>query len=135
FDGGFRLEGARLREMNLLGRGQEIGVFYASREVTRDYGVSYATPQLGGTRWDMRTSAGKTRAGTFVNEKLAYPFLGEDGRWAALQTFTRDDQFFDYVQDNGGNVQHILLPVREKAFEAGIGTRFGKRGNLTVFGA
>lgn len=132
---GFSVEGIRLRESNVLGSGQEVGFFYTDRDVTRDYGVSYGTRQLGGTRWDLRTSVGKTRAGTAVSQALAYPFIGEVGRYAALQSFRREDQFFDYIVDTRGGPQHVLLPIREKAFDVGLGTRFGPRGNLTVLGA
>src|SRR5205085_9447399 len=30
--------------------------------------------------------------------------------------------------------QHLLLPVREKLLDAAMGTRFGRRGHLTVLG-
>lgn len=137
FDHGFALEGARIRESNLLGTGQELGLFYIDRDVTRDYGIAYGTRQFAGTRWDLSSSVGKTRAGTFFSENISYPFVGEVGHWGARQTFTREDQFFDYIAPDSANIgmQHVLLPVREKLFDMAIGTRFGKRGNLTVIGA
>ena len=137
FNNGFEFEGARIRESNLLGSGQELGLFYIERDVTRDYGIAYGTRQLAGTRWDLSSSVGKTRAGTFFSENISYPFVGEVGRWGARQTFTREDQFFDYiaVDSTGSAMQHVLLPVREKLFDMAIGTRFGSRGNLTVLGA
>lgn len=137
FEGGLSFEGFRVRESNLLGMGQELGVFYVDRDVTRDYGIGYGTRQLAGTRWDLSSSIGRTRAGTFVGQSIAYPFVGEVSTWAARQSFSREDQFFDYVAADSaqGLAQHVLLPVREKLFDVAMGTRFGKRGNLTVIGA
>lgn len=136
FDDGPSIEGVRIREANLLGTGQELGVFYSDRDVTRDYGISYGTRQLAGTRWDMSSSIGRTRAGTFFTQSVSYPFVGEVSHWAARQSFTRDDQFFDYIAVDSTRrfSEHVLLPVREKLFDVGVGTRFGRRGNLTVVG-
>ena len=134
---GLQLEGGRLRETNLLGTGQELGLFYVDRDVTRDYGVSFFTPQLAGTRWDMAVALGRTRAGTLAQQMVSYPFVGEVSTWTAHQSFLREDQFFDYILvDSTRNAsQHLLVPVREKLFDVGLGVRLGKRGNLTVLGA
>lgn len=134
---GVSLEGVRLSEENLLGTGQAIGAFYLEREVTKDYGISYFAPQLFGTRWDLGAAVGKTRAGTLVSEEVAYPFVGEVSRWAARQSFRRDDQFFDYVagDDPTLDAAHVLLPVREQAFDFTLLRRFGQRGNTALVGA
>lgn len=134
---GVQLEGFRLRETNLLGTGQELGLFYVDRDVTRDYGVAFSTPQLAGTRWDLSAALGRTRAGTLAQQKVAYPFVGEVSHWAAHQSFLREDQFFDYIMldSTRSATQHLLLPVREKLFDVGLGVRLGRRGNLTVLGA
>ena len=137
FDEGLQIEGFRLRETNVLGTGQEVGLFYIDRDVTRDYGVSYATPQLAGTRWDLSGAVGRTRAGTIAQQVVSYPFVGEVGHWAARQTFTRDDQFFDYItlDSTRESSAHLLVPVREKVFDVGLGLRLGDRGSVTVLGA
>jgi hypothetical protein len=136
-DEGLQLEGFRMRETNLLGTGQELGLFYVDRDVTRDYGLSFSTPQLAGTRWDLSGALGRTRAGTLAQQVVAYPFVGEVGHWAARQSFSREDQFFDYimVDSEDEDSEHLLLPVREKNFDVGLGVRIGGRGNLTVLGA
>lgn len=137
FEHGLSVDGVRMRETNLLGTGQELGFFYINRDVTRDYGLAWGTRQLAGTRWDLSTSGGRTRAGSFFNEAVSYPFVGEVSRWAARQSFSREDQFFDFITPDsaGRRTQHVLQPVREKLFDVAIGTRFGQRGNLTVVGA
>lgn len=134
---GFGLEGARLTEGNLLGTGQSVGLFYFERDVTRDYGVSYHTPQVLGTRWDLTAALGRTRAGTFVREEIAYPFVGEVSRWAGRQSFRREDQFFDYVtaDDRTLRADHVLLPLRQQAFDISLIRRLGDRGNMALVGA
>jgi hypothetical protein len=136
FDREFRLEGVRLSELNFLGMGQALGVFWFERDVTRDYGVSYWTPQIGRTRWDLAASVGRTRAGSFFREQIGYPFLGEVGHWAGRQAFSRDEQFFDYIvaDDPAGRSAHVLLPLQEKALETSVLRRFGDRGDAHLAG-
>jgi hypothetical protein len=134
---GVRLEGIRLTEDNLLGTGQSLGLFYFEREATRDYGISYHTPQLLRTRWDLTAALGRTRAGTVVVEEIAYPFIGEVSRWAGRQSFRREDQFFDYItgSDASHGAVHVLLPVREQAFDLAVVRRLGRRGHTALAGA
>jgi hypothetical protein len=137
---GVRLEGLRLREDNLLGTGQSVGLFWHEREVTRDYGVTYHTPQLVGTRWDLSAALGRTRAGTAVLEEVAYPFVGEVSRWGGRQSFLREDQYFDYVLPRPREQEeearpHVLVPVREQAFDVALVRRLGRRGNTALVGA
>src|SRR5690606_38584565 len=106
-------------EFNVLGTGREVEFFLLERDANREYGVGYATPQLLGTRWDLDFSFGRTRAGSFARQSLAYPFVGEVGRWAARQGFRRDDRFFDYVID-GDDEEHVLLPTRDKGFDVAV---------------
>ncbi|CAN5889724.1 hypothetical protein BH23GEM9_BH23GEM9_01440 [soil metagenome] len=135
--GGFGIEGIRITEENLLGTGQSLGLFYFEREVNRDYGISYFTPQLAGTRWDLGAAVGRTRAGTVVNQEIAYPFVGEVSRWAARQSFRREDQFFEYMagDDPGLQAPHVLLPTREQSFDLALLRRIGQRGNMALIGA
>jgi hypothetical protein len=127
-------EGARLREANVLGTGQAVGLYYHRRGVDRDYGVSFETPQLAGTRWDLRAALGRTRAGTSLDQAIAYPFVGEIGRWAALQAFRREDRFFDYIAEGAEGALHIALPTREQALDLALLTRLGRPGALTLLG-
>ena len=132
---GLELEGARLREANLFGRGEAVTAYYIEREVTRDYGLRYFTPQLAGTRWDLDVNLGRSRAGTVFSQLIAYPFVGEVSRWSAREEFSRQDRFFDYVAGDIEDIRtHILLPMRDKQFEVSIVTRMGHRGNLTLLG-
>lgn len=136
-DEGLQLEGISLNEENLIGTGQRLGAFFFEREVTREYGLSYFTPQLFGTRWDLAAAAGRTRPGTFVREEIAYPFVGEVSRWAGRQSFQRNDRFFNYIvnDDPAGDAAHILIPLREKFFDLAVVRRIGARGNMALVGA
>lgn len=128
--------GVRAVEENVLGTGQSLGVFYIDRDVTRDYGASYYTPQLLGTRWDMRAEVGSSRAGTFVREEISYPWVGEVSKWASLQSFRREDQFFDYIGSDDPDLRapRILLPIREKSFNIAMLRRIGPTGNTALAG-
>jgi hypothetical protein len=134
--GGLGIEGFRVSEDNLLGTGQSLGLFYLEREVTRDYGIAYFTPQLLGTRWDLRSEIGRTRAGTVVHQEIAYPFVGEVSRWAGRQSFRREDQFFDFIAGDDPQLQaaHVLLPMREQLFDLTLVRRIGSRGNMALLG-
>ena len=132
---GLQFEGIRVREANFLGRGTAIGGYYIDRDVTRDWGTSFFTPQLIGTRWDLSADLGGTRAGTVFTQSLSYPFVGEVSRWSSRQQFSREDRFFDYIAiDNPEDQVHVLMPVRDKHFDLALVRRFGQRGNLTLVG-
>ena len=137
FDNGIGIEGARLFETNLMGRARTLGVFYYEREVTRDYGLVYATPHLFRSRWDGMLGIGRTRAGNFVRSELAYPFLGEVGQYAGRLSWRRDQQFFDYVlrDDDALISPHVLMPVKDEFIDASMVRRFGERGSTLLLGA
>jgi hypothetical protein len=136
-NGTFGLEGARVQETNLAGTGQTVGAFYFQREVARNYGLSYYTPQLLNSRWDLRADVGRTRAGSFVRQEIAYPFIGEVSRWAARQSLLRDDRFFDYIIPDDDALQRarLLVPIRESFFDLAVVRRTRTRGSATVLGA
>ncbi|HEX7052184.1 MAG TPA: BamA/TamA family outer membrane protein [Longimicrobiales bacterium] len=134
-DDGLDFDGVRLREVNLLGTGRAVELFYLERDANRDYGIAYEAPQLLGSRWDLRLGAGRTRAGTSLSQALGYPFVGESGRWAARQRFHRQDRFYDYLAVGGAGETHLLLPVRDKGFDFGFVHRLGDIGHYTTLGA
>jgi len=133
---GVEFEGFRALETNLFGRGQELGLYYITRDATRDYGVRYATPQLAGTRWDLALALGATRAGTLAAQTVAYPFVGDVSRWALIESFAREDRFFDYTTtvEVDDRFLHALMPVRDKVFDLAVVRRFGFAGNQSLIG-
>lgn len=134
---GFGLSGVRVTEDNLLGSGQTLGLSFYEREVAREYGAFYYTPQVLGTRWDLRAELGRTRPGTFVRQELSYPYVGEVSKWAGRQSFHREDRYFDYLagDDPGLDAPHILLPLRDQFFDAAVVRRIGQPGNMALVGA
>ena len=139
---GFSVEGARLQESNVFGTGQYAEAFFSDRRLSRSFGAAYFTPQMIGTRWDLAVAGGSSYAGTFFDQALTFPFVGELGRWASRQSFRRRDRYFDLIAAEvpeslaGSNPSevHLLVPQREKAMELSLVRRFGRRGSLTLLG-
>lgn len=134
FDGGIRLEGLALAEEDLAGRGILATAFFRQREERRDAGVEVDFPRVLDTRTNLRLSGGRTRIGTFVDEGVSYPFVGEIGRFAMTQTYQRSDELFPYAVGAGRTYSHVLLPYVKDHFEVSAAGRFGRPGHLTLLG-
>lgn len=134
-DGGFALTGVRLREDNLLGRGQHLSVFYLRSREDRVYGASFETPQLFKSRWDAALEVGKTSVGDLLSQSLAYPFVGERGRWAFRQSFHHHDRFFEYRMLHEGEPLGVLFAEQRRSFDVGAVYRWGGRFHRTLLGA
>lgn len=133
-DDGVQFEGASMVEENFLGSGNLIGAFYQERKQRRDYGLTLHSTRLAGTRLDGRLNAGRTRSGGFTDAMLAYPFVGEVGRFAGRLRFQRRESLFPYVLDPSLEYGYALLPVFEERVEASQAHRFGEPGDLTLLG-
>ncbi len=134
-DEGFRFEGIDVTEENFLGRGMELGVQYQTRREVRDLGFTFRTTRLFQSRWDALVSAGNTRVGDFYTMELAYPFLGESGKRAAIFTWTGRDDSFSYSLQSGDPYSNLLLPFTHERMVAAGAIRRGEPGNLTLLGA
>ncbi|MEX2571520.1 MAG: hypothetical protein WD737_09435 [Gemmatimonadota bacterium] len=136
-EGSVGLRGLRIVEDNLLGTGRHIALFYDRPDDEQIYGVSYGTPQLLRTRWNMGLSFAKTDVGYSYREAVTHPFVGEVGRWAFRQAIDRSDRFFEVLmplQDE--DLARIWVPVRRRQFEVGGAYRRGtERYRHTLFGA
>lgn|GEM_PF-185234 len=133
-DAGFQLERFDVIERNFLGRGILAGFFMKRRNEQRDAGGRLELPRLFGTRTDARFSGGRTRVGHFAEESVAYPFVGEVGRFAARQSYYRRDEPFQYSAADAGGFSHVLLPFLDERFEASAARRFGAPGRYTLLG-
>jgi hypothetical protein len=71
-----------------------------------------------------------------LSQDIGYPFVGELGLWSAHESFLREDRFFDYIMVDEANEgsPHVLVPLREKQFDASVIRRFGHRGGMWLFG-
>jgi hypothetical protein len=72
-----------------------------------------------------------------VQQEIAYPFVGEIGRWSFRQLLLHRDRHFDYVLSATDDTpdRRILVPITERALHAVGYRRFGRPGNLTLLGA
>ncbi|HKJ01734.1 MAG TPA: hypothetical protein VJ997_04745, partial [Longimicrobiales bacterium] len=135
FDDGVRLETLALSEENVAGRGAQASVFFRQRKERKELGARVDLPRLFATRTDASVSAGRTRTGSFLDQELAYPFVGEVGRFAVRQSYHHRDELFPYVvSDEGVDYSHLLLPFLDERVEISVAGRLGRPGSLTLFG-
>lgn len=134
FDDGFEFNGVNITEENLLGKGIVAGAFYRTRREERDVGGGLRTARFFGTRWDAQLEAGKTRVGDFFQQSFVYPFVGEVGRYGAIQRYERREELFAYSLPEGGPFTHTVLPIRVERAEFTVAGRLGHAGRLTVLG-
>lgn len=132
---GIRLERASFVEENLAGRGISAGVFLEERREQRDYGIQLETPQTFGTRLDTALRVGRTRVGTFVDQSVQYPFVGEVGRVGLRQRYRSRESYFPYRMDDDPRGRELLVPILEENQEFTLALRLGVPGNLTLLGA
>jgi hypothetical protein len=132
---GFRLSRVDVKEENFLGRGMLLGVFWQERDARQARGIQMGTPRLFNTRTDGLLRIGETRAGSFVEQQLFNPFVGEVGRFAWRQYFLRTTDFFAYATGAEEGTTHLLLPLEDRRVELTAVARVGEPGSLTIFGA
>lgn len=132
--GDFQLAGLSLREDNLLGTGQRVSAFVGQQFDRTVYGAAFGTRQLLGTHADLDLAVEKTPTGTAVSQRLAWPFRGEQGRWAVRQQFDHQERYFEYFRPEEGTLRSYLFPEQRQSFDLGAVVRLGRRGNLTLFG-
>jgi len=133
-DQGIQLERIELTEENLFGQGILAEGYFARRREQRDAGFLIEQPRLFGTRTDARFGYGRTRVGNFFEQELAYPFVGEVGRFAVREAYSNRDRLYTYATGNPTDVTQVLLPLQEEWLEISFATRFGRPGRLGLLG-
>ena len=131
---GFEFNGVDITERNLLGRGMTVGAFYRQNRERLAIGGNFATTRLLGTRWDARLEAARTRAGNSFQQGFFYPFVGEIGRIAAVQSFVQREDLFSYSLPAGGTYTHVVQPYGQLSSEITVAGRVGRPGRLTILG-
>jgi hypothetical protein len=134
FDNGFDVRSAALAETNLLGRGMTARGFLVENEAARLLGAQFATPRLLGTRANLGLSFGTTRIGEFRAIELAFPFVGEVGRWAWQVGAADVEDYFSYAFGATGSPSYALLPTRDRSIGGTVARRFGTPGSLSIVG-
>ncbi len=135
-DGSVQVTGVELREDNLFGTGQHASAYFKEQQGERVYGASLGTRQLLGTRLDAEVGVAKTPVGVSVVQRLAYPFRGENGRWAFREQIEHlERNFVIYVPSSeDGAVRRRYFEEERRSFDVGTVMRLGRRGRLTLFG-
>ncbi len=134
FEEGFEFAGLDITERNLFGRGILLGGFYRQNRERLNVGGRFATPHLLGTRWDARLQASRTRAGNAFQQGFFYPFVGEVGRRAAVQSFVQLEDQFSYSLPAGGTYSNVVQPYGQQSSQITVAGRIGRPGRLTIFG-
>lgn len=134
FDQRLRITQVSFTEENLMGTGTLLGAYLIEEDERRDLGLQMSALQLAGTRLDTRIGGGRTRTGDFLYESLTYPFVGEVGKWAFGESYSRREDLFRYAGPAGSRFTHVNLPVRTRRAVTALARRFGTPGNLTIVG-
>jgi hypothetical protein len=131
---GIEFTGADITEENVLGRGIGVTGFWRQLREDKQVGGSIRSERFLGTRLDAGIRAGETRVGPFFAQNFFYPFVGEVGRFAALQSYSRSEDLFSYALESDPDFTHIVLPFRDERLEVTFAARLGQTGRLTVLG-
>jgi hypothetical protein len=134
FEEGFEFAGLDITERNLFGRGIVLGGFYRQNRELLNVGGRFETPHLFGTRWDARLQASRTRVGNAFQQGFFYPFVGELGRRAAVQSFVQLEDLFNYSLPAGGTYSNVVQPYEQRSSQVTVAGRIGRPGRLTIFG-
>ena len=119
----------------MWGTGTRLGFFWRERDEQRDLGAALGTPRLFGTRLDGALTGGRTRTGVFFEESLAYPFTGEVGKYAFVESFSRREGLFSFAAPEGLPFTHAILPMESRRAAATLGMRTGEPGDFAIFAA
>jgi len=131
---GFEFAGLDITERNLFGRGIVLGGFYRQNRELLNVGGRFESPHLLGTRWDARLQASQTRVGNAFQQGFFYPFVGEVGRRAAVQSFVQLENQFSYSLPAGGTYSNVVQPYGQQTSQITAAGRVGRPGRLTIFG-
>lgn len=133
YDEGTNVEKLQVTEENFLGHGVFGEFTYLERRESRTHAFGVSTPRFFG-RADAGTAFGRTRSGPFFNQHVRYPFVGEAGRTAVREGYSRGTDFFAYSTGGQEEYTRVLVPVFREQIELSAARRFGDPGASIIFG-
>ena len=133
YNDGLSLESFGITERNFLGYGLSASFQHQNFRELNAQSLQLATPRLFG-RTDASIQVGRDRPGTFFNQYLRYPFLGDTGRYAIRQGYGRGHAYFAYATPVGDGRTQILVPTLREGVELSGAQRFGDRGQSLIVG-
>ena len=117
-----------------LGTGTLFGVYLTNRASSAPR-AQLRTERAGRARASTgQIAGGRTRTGVFFTESIAYPFVGEVGQWAFIESFALREDLFRYAAPANASFTNASLPIQTRYAEVTLGRRLGTPGNLTVLG-
>jgi hypothetical protein len=129
YDEGTNVEKLQVTEENFLGHGVFGEFTYLERRESRTHAFGVSTPRFFG-RADAGTAFGRTRSGPFFNQHVRYPFVGEAGRIAVREGYSRGTDFFAYSTGGQEEYTRVLVPVFREQIELSAARRFGDPGSV-----
>jgi hypothetical protein len=133
YDGGPNLEKFEVTEENFLGQGIFAEFTHRERLETRTQAVRVSTPRLFG-RTDASIEIGRDRPGSFFNQYIRYPFIGETGRFSVRQGYSRGTSYYSYGTPVGDPLSQVVAPQFREVLEFSAAQRFGGRGRSLIAG-
>lgn len=133
YDGGPNLEKLQVTEENFLGQGVFAEFTHRERLETRTQAIGVSTPRLFG-RTDASIEIGRDRPGSFFNQYLRYPFVGETGRYSVRQGYSRGTSFYSYGTPVDDPLSQVVAPQFREVIEFSAAQRFGERGRSIIAG-
>lgn len=133
YDEGPNLEKIQVTEENFLGQGVFAEFTHRERLETRTQAVSVSTPRLFG-RTDASIEIGRDRPGSFFNQYVRYPFIGETGRYSIRQGYSRGTSFYSYGTPVDDQLSQVVAPQFREVIEFSAAQRFGGRGRSLIAG-
>jgi hypothetical protein len=133
YEDGVNIESVGLTERNFLGFGLLASFVHRERREVRQQSLRLATPRLFG-RTDAGVRIGRDRPGNFFDQYVRYPFIGETGRYALRQEYSRAHSYFAYATPVGGGFRQVFVPRYREYVELSAAQRFGPPGTSTIVG-
>ena len=123
FAGGPEVTGLSVSERNLIGTGRGIELHYVDEPGRDEIGFGYLDPRFLGTRLNLSLGGARTDPGWLLRGRVAYPFVGLVGRWAAFQDVQYGETWFRYVVGDNEDRVHLVKPLIQRAIQVGAAGR------------